>query len=214
MLVTHIIPAAFNYFDDIKKNAFKIVEELSKYGVNCKVITLQYNQPTKKQQSTISNSTTGVAPSYTFSGNISLQDGLTDLIKSDIIHLHCPFMGGAKDILKFKIDNPQIPMICTYWRPVEKSDIFSLILAIYNSYYLSQIFDQTDIVGIFNQTFKQTKFKKINAEKFIDLNKEDKEEVSLSLPLTNNVDRLKYNNTLSVDFSLSKLLTLYEMLLK
>jgi len=212
MLVTHIIPTAFNYFDDIKQNAFKIVEELPKYGVDCKVLTLQYDQPTKKQKESVSGKG-GSAPSYNFSGNTRLQDGLVDLLNSDIVHLHCPFMGGASDILKLKIKNLKLPLVCTYYRPVETPDVFSLILLAYNAYYLPKLFRLSDVIGIFNQTAKPNKFNKINPDKIIDLNAENKEEISIDCPLTNNSNRLKYNNGLQADFSLTKLVSIYRMLL-
>lgn len=219
MLVTHIIPTAFNYFDDIKQNAFKIAEELPKYGIDCKVLTLQYDQPTKKQKESVSGQG-GSAPSYNFSGNIDLQTGISDLINSDLIHLHCPLMGGASDILKCftafkkrKIKNAKLPLVCTYYRPIETPDVFSLILLVYNAYYLPKLFQQADVIGVFSQTFKPNKFNKINLNKFVDLNVENKEEISINCPLTNNADKLKYNNQLKASFSLSKLLAIYEIVL-
>ncbi len=212
MTITHIIPSAFDYFDDIKKNAFEIVEELQPYGINSHVITLQYNQPTKSQQAEIIGER-GPAPSYKFKGNSGLKESFIEMAESDLVHLHCPFMGGAKSILDFKLRNADLPLVCTYYRPVETPDVFSLIIKAYNAYYLPKIFQLANVVGVFDQTFKKYKFAKLDEQKIIDFNVGTKEEITLNLPLTNNPDRLKYNDQLTARFSLSKLMSVYDTLL-
>ena len=50
MRVIHIIPAVYNYFDDIKDFAFGVLEHQLKLGVDADAITLQYGKGDVKKQ--------------------------------------------------------------------------------------------------------------------------------------------------------------------
>ncbi len=144
MRILHIIPAAFNYFDDIKAEAFKLVENLHKLGIETDVFTLQYggNPSSKSSMDSIRES----APSRQFVGMVGGEKITDEFVDYDIIHLHCPFFGAANKILKWKMSNPKIPFVVTYYRDIESTDLFAWIIKWYNSYYLPKIFAVADIV--------------------------------------------------------------------
>ena len=211
MNIAHIIPTAFDYFDDIKSNAFRLVERLQDFNVNSEVITLQYSQPSKTEKEKISG-VRGSAPSYGFKESRSMVDAIGDLSKHDLVHLHCPFIGAAKIIINWKKNNPQVPLVCTFYRDVETPDVFSLIIKFYNNYYLSKIFALAEIIAVFPQTFKKRKFSTLAEEKIINLSVKSKDEIVMGLPLTNNPDKLKLNQSFNTEMSISKILTIYSFL--
>jgi len=88
MQVTHIIPAAFNYFDDIKEEAFGLVEKLPYFGVAVEAFTLQYNNVSKKNPTGAEGKPVSKEMEFDSMGNVvSMLDSLEN---SDIVHVHCP----------------------------------------------------------------------------------------------------------------------------
>ena len=129
MKVTHIIPSAFEYFDDIRERTFSWVEELSKLGVDIDVFTLQYERPTPAVKLEISD----VAPSRTYSHTGSIKTMTETIIKMappaselEIIHLHTPFLGGAAKIMEFIKSRQSTPLVITHHRPVQLVNLFSV----------------------------------------------------------------------------------------
>ena len=53
MRVIHIIPSAFEYFDDIRSQAFRLLDGLNKLGVETEAFTLQYGSTNKAQKASI-----------------------------------------------------------------------------------------------------------------------------------------------------------------
>ncbi|EKD42976.1 MAG: hypothetical protein ACD_72C00515G0006, partial [uncultured bacterium] len=47
MRVLHIIPSAFDYFDDIRSEAFKMIDAEIEMGIDAEAMTLEYGAPTK-----------------------------------------------------------------------------------------------------------------------------------------------------------------------
>ncbi len=139
----HIIPFAFNYFDDIKAKAFTIIDGLSKIGVEVEAFTLQYGGTTKSVKEDIKQSSSRV---HVYAGSTNA-DGLAGSLEGfDIVHLHCPFLGAAKHLVQWKKMHQHIPLVITYYRDVQFTDLFSLFVKIYNAIYLPKIFKLADMV--------------------------------------------------------------------
>jgi hypothetical protein len=144
--VVHIIPAAFDYFDDIKTRAFSWVDEMSKYDLELEVLTIQYS--TDKNNSDASDKIK--SDRRKFAGVISGQAGMANLSQFDLVHVHCPMLGGAGDLLKWIKSESRPPLICTYHPAIKFPGIFGWLIRGYNQYYLPKIFVQADIVTVYS----------------------------------------------------------------
>lgn len=217
MKILHIIPSAFDYFTDIKKAAFKIVEKLSQTEIEIEVITLQYDQPSKKARAEISGDEekqiSGVAPSYDYSGQISLKKSLDSLPDFDLIHLHVPFLGGARSIIQDLKKENMPPLLISYYRPILLVDFFSLLIKWYNQYYLSRLFSLAKIVTYFPQTCSDFILYKISADKVVNITVDSNEENSIKLDVRA-VHGLKLDQNQSIYISIDKLRYLYYLLTK
>lgn len=143
MKVIHIIPSAFEYFDDIRAKAFKLIEGLYKLGLETEAFTLQYGPPTKTMKTEVSESSPSVHDYIGTTGPVGLIESLADF---DIVHLHCPFFGAGEKILDWKKTHPDVPLVITFHRPVWLVDFFSLFIKIYNWYYLPKIFRLANVI--------------------------------------------------------------------
>ncbi|MEK7131772.1 MAG: glycosyltransferase [Patescibacteria group bacterium] len=147
MRVIHIIPSAFEYFDDIRLQAFKLLDGLHKLGVETEAFTLQYGSTNKVEKASIKEASPSV---HNYLGNFDIDSAIANFADFDIVHLHCPFFGAAGKILRWKKLNPGIPLVVTYYRPVRIQDLMSLFIRFYNAYYLPKIFKLADAVERFN----------------------------------------------------------------
>lgn len=143
MKVIHLIPSAFNYFDDIRAEAFRLVENLYKFGVDAEAFALQYETvPSKKTKAEIGEA----APSRKFVGMANIKETMSALADFDVVHLHAPFLGAAGEIIRWKKLHPRIPLAITYYRRVRLADIISLGIVWYNMYYLPKLFSLANVV--------------------------------------------------------------------
>lgn len=153
MKVLHIIPAAFDYFDDIKLSAFNLLENQANLGIAAEAFTLQYNRVVPKtKQAEVALS----APSTQYQGTVNIAEAAASFADFDILHLHCPFLGAGGRILKWKIEHPRQPLVATFYRRVNIPDFLSLWIWWYNRYYLPRIFDVCEAVAATSaESFKQ-----------------------------------------------------------
>lgn len=144
--ILHIIPAAFEYFDDIKSFAFGLVGEMNSYpGIFADVFTLQYGNPSKLDKEEVLD----LSPNQEYSGTETIEEAQSEMLSYDIIHLHAPFLGAASKIIAWKKENPEIPLFLTYYRNVGATDLIALGIKWYNSYYLPKVFEQADFINTF-----------------------------------------------------------------
>ena len=147
MRVIHIIPSAFDYFNDIRAQAFALLEELHKLGVENEAVTLQYGATGKTLKESVRQSAPSV---HSYLGDFNMDSVIKSFADFDIVHLHCPFFGGAGKILRWKKLNPNIPLVITYHRAVRILDVVSLFMKLYNAYYLPKFFKLADSASQFN----------------------------------------------------------------
>lgn len=146
MKVLHIIPSAFEYFDDIRAEAFALLRELDKLGLPTDAFTLQYGGTAREVKTSVGEITkTEISagksePTHRYGGLQSVSGMMSNWDDYDIIHLHCPFLGAARKILDWKAAHPDTSLLVTYYRPVAVNDLISLFIRWYNNYYLPKIF--------------------------------------------------------------------------
>lgn len=149
MNIIHIIPSAFDYFKDIKEVAFQLVDAMNVAGVNAAPVALEYAPPTKVERAEIIQAAPNIRPE--FKGESKLTEVIDEFAEYDLVHVHCPFLGGAGKILEWKKHNPRRPLLVTYYRDVGFTDLFSLIVRWYNAYYLPKLFTAADLVSCFSE---------------------------------------------------------------
>lgn len=154
MKVLHIIPAAFDYFDDIRQAAFALINKLSDYDVEAEAFTLQYGAVTRAEKRAIVSK----APGQRFLGSASIAELIGALSQYDLIHIHCPFLGAAGKIIAWKKEHPKIPLVVTFHRPVKTPDFFSLGIVWYNRYYLPKLFAIADVIAAPSRQLFQKSF--------------------------------------------------------
>ena len=143
MKILHIIPSAFDYFDDIRAAAFSLVGKLPEYGIEADAFTLQYGGASREERGEVA----AKAPSQRFLGLNSVAELIATLSEYDLVHAHCPFLGAAGKIIAWKKEHPQIPLVATFHRRVATQDFFSLGIVWYNRYYLPKLFQLSDVVA-------------------------------------------------------------------
>jgi hypothetical protein len=136
MRVVHVIPSAFHYFDDIRESAFKIIKKLEEAGVDCEAITLQYAPPSRSVKAEVGQATGG---SHRFEKEEDIDGVIASFGEYDLVHLHCPFLGAGRKILKWKKQHPESRLVLTYYRGISLADLMSFVIVLYNQYYLRRL---------------------------------------------------------------------------
>lgn len=147
MRVIHIIPSAFEYFNDIRSQAFKLLDGLHKLGVETEAFTLQYGLSNKAEKKSIKEASPSV---HSHMGDFDIDSAIKSFTDFDVVHLHCPFFGAAGKILQWKKNNPNTPLVVTFYREVKVVDLMSLFIKLYNAYYLPKFFKLTNAANRFN----------------------------------------------------------------
>jgi len=213
MRVMHIIPAAFDYFKDIEKEAFALADEIERLEIAAEpvksdTITLQYGAPTRAEKSMVAAS----APGREYQGQFPTVEIVNQFADYDIVHLHTPFLGNAKILMKWKKENPGQPFVITYYRDVLLPDLFAHILKWYNAYYLPKLFNLADTVVCFSlEDFNKSLGSKYLQDKDRLISLEEIEEERDEMDLTEDGDHVKLDKR---KVAATKLLQIYNFLLQ
>ena len=136
MKVIHVIPSAFNYFDDIRAEAFALIEYLELMGIDNEAFTIEFGGSVPETTRTEVKAT---APSQQFKGLVPTKEMIALFASGDIVHVHCPLLGGARKILRWKKAGAPQPLVVSYHRRVIVPDFFSLLTSAYNAWYLPKL---------------------------------------------------------------------------
>lgn len=143
MRVIHIIPTAFDYFDDIKKYAFKLVEEMNEYtNFEAETFTLQYSGITQADRTAVRH----FAPHQNYVGSQTINEAVEYLNTFDVVHLHAPFLGAGRMLWQWRQNNLDKVLVVSEYRSVPIIDLISVGIRWYNKYYLKRLKSLADIV--------------------------------------------------------------------
>ncbi len=139
----HVIPGAFDYFDDIRKSALQLTDALSEVqGLEVEYIVLEYGMPKAGHGSFEERMTGRVHQGY---GKV--EETVASLGEYDIVHLHAPFLGGAKQIIKYYNETSSPPaLVITYYHDLKITDLLSYYVRWYNRKYLGQLFEKASAI--------------------------------------------------------------------
>lgn len=140
MKILHIVPAAFNYFDDIRELVFGVVDKLDTFAdVEQKLFTLEYGPPTTRTKATLSH----IAPTRTHQAVRSISALVDTFGDYDIVHVHTPFLGGGKLLSMHLEQHPRV--VVTYYRDVALADLLSYFIRWYNRRYVPRFVQHSRI---------------------------------------------------------------------
>ncbi len=138
MQVLAIIPAAFDYFDDIRASAFRLAEIARDKGIVIEPYTLQLGKPTRSNEQAVAESSPS-GNGFKLGETLALSSLTRALQEAEIIHLHAPFLGFGSELLAFKKQFPDRPLIITWYGALPYRNLFSLFILGYTSYYLPRL---------------------------------------------------------------------------
>jgi len=193
MKILHIVPTAFEYFEKIRSEAFGLVDDLNNLGFACEIITLQYSAVSKRLKSRVaeeSEERIGFEKNY---GDKELADKLD---KADIIHLHAPFLGMGKKLLKYKREHKEKKFLITMHANLPYSDLFTIIIWLYNGFYLKRLMNEADFVVAENEQIFRAGggFSYLHdLQKFVPMNNFTDFILENNPGLTEKIDNLKLN---------------------
>lgn len=170
MKILHIIPSAFSYFEVIRKNSFILVDGLNDMGFENYIFTLQYSAVNKRMEKEVKEQTKN---KMNFEKIYSENEFEEKMDWADIIHLHAPFLGMGKKILNYKEKNPQKKLVITVNKNLQYVDFFTIIIWLYNKWYLNKLIQKADFVCATDETVMEktvgNRIKK-DDKKFVPLN--------------------------------------------
>lgn len=153
--ILHFVPSAFEYFDNIRKEAFTLIDSLGELGFENYVFTLQYSTVSKRLEKEIKEKT---KDKMGFEKIHTMEEVEDKINEADIVHLHAPFLGMGKKLLEYKKKYPQKKFIVTVYRNLPYVDFFTIIIWLYNSWYLKRILNICDFVCASDeQVFKEAR---------------------------------------------------------
>jgi len=200
MRIIHIIPAAFNYFDDLKSFLFDIVDLQNGYGVEASAITLQYSGSDVRKEKKKLRENQKVATTkkellkYSFKGVKTISEAIKNLDEYDIVHMHLPFFGAGKLILNWKKEYPRTPLVVSYYYDFKAGDFFSLIIKYYNYYFVPKLLNIADMITcVDDEMFERSfAFKSLKDKNKLFVLKS--EELAKNKLLTNSQFKVKLDN--------------------
>lgn len=149
MRVVMIIPAVFGYFTIIRDNAFRLAEQLKEEGVEVVPFTLQIGKPNRRTQAAVRDGGNSGRQTFSFEATVSFDSLREALAEADLVHLHAPFLGFGKELLKFKQHFLTVPLVISWYGELVRTDLFSWYIQAYNRWYLARLGPLADGVMIF-----------------------------------------------------------------
>ena len=153
MKILHIIPSAFEYFDDIRAQAFEFLEAENKLGIESDAITLEYGAVSRRKKFEAAT----IAPSRNYLGQESIEKNVQAWEYYDIVNLHAPFFGAGGKIINFLESNPDKVFLMTYHYDFKTTDFFSFFIKLYNYYYLPKLFKKAKKITFFANRRKESR---------------------------------------------------------
>lgn len=190
MKILHLVPSAFHYFDDIRDRAMSLAGREREYGTEVEAYTIQYGAVGSGEK----NAVRTMAPAMDFAGMFGGEKVFESFSDFDLIHLHLPMLGLLRGIVDWKKSNMAKPLVITYWRDVQFSDLFSYFIGWYSRYYVRRLFTLADAIMCFSvEAFNKTAGRRGlgDVEKIIDVENAGRHVAGGGIHLTIGENQLK-----------------------
>ncbi|MDD2656717.1 MAG: glycosyltransferase family 4 protein [Patescibacteria group bacterium] len=172
MKIAHIVCTYPPYYGGMGNTAFQMASFLSLLGNEIEVFTPQYNFNEENIEERKDFASRLKSPIYY--GNAAYLPSIKkELDKFDLIHLHYPFFGTANLVRKWKLKNPQKPLVITYHMDTRGDGLKGFVFKMYAKFWMPKILGVADKILVSSFDYIEhsdaSKFFLANKNKFVEL---------------------------------------------
>jgi glycosyltransferase involved in cell wall biosynthesis len=159
MKIAHIVCTYPPYFGGMGNVVFQMAEHLVAAGHEVEVLTPMYYEnkeirspeaesarthaPEVEEQIATVNR---IAPTFQYGNAARLPQIGHELDDFDVVHLHYPFFGTANLVRRWKLNNPNKPLVITYHMDNRSPGWKGLIFKLYSKYWMPKILGAADAI--------------------------------------------------------------------
>lgn len=157
MKIAHIVCTYPPYFGGMGNVVFQMAEHLASAGHEVEVLTPMYYEKKEIRSAEAEPARTHapeleeqiatvhrIAPSVHYGNAARLPQIGHELDDFDVVHLHYPFFGTANLVRKWKLRNPDKPLVITYHMDNRSPGWKGLIFKLYSKYWMPKILGVAD----------------------------------------------------------------------
>ncbi len=157
MKIAHIVCRYPPYYSGMGNAVFSMASGLAQLGHEVEVFTPQYYEPqeVKSKDAPVEEThapelqeqidyATRLEPSLQYGNAARLHQVRNELDEFDLVHLHYPFFGTANLVRKWKLANPDKPLVITYHMDTRAPGWKGLIFKLYAHYWMPKILSVAD----------------------------------------------------------------------
>jgi len=163
MRIAHIVCTYPPYYGGMGNVVFQTVSHLSDLGHEVEVITPLYYHEEEKfserredidigehidKQEEMQDLGRRLKPSIQYGNAARLSKIGKELDEFDLVHLHYPFFGTANLVRKWKLKNPNKPLVITYHMDTRAPGWKGLIFKCYAKFWLPRILNSADAIFV------------------------------------------------------------------
>ena len=161
MKIAHIVCTYPPYYGGMGNVVFQTISHLADLGHEVEVITPLYYHEEKKQTERFEDIDVGehveeqeelqdygrrLKPSIQYGNAARLSKIGKELDDFDLVHLHYPFFGTANLVRKWKLKNPNKPLVITYHMDTRAPGWKGLIFKYYSKFWMPRILNSADAI--------------------------------------------------------------------
>ncbi len=163
MKIAHIVCTYPPYYGGMGNVVFQTISHLSDLGHDVEVITPLYYHEEKKfeerredievgehieKQEEMQDYGRRLKPSIQYGNAARLPQIGRELDGFDLVHLHYPFFGTANLVRKWKLKNPDKPLVITYHMDTRGPGWKGLIFKYYSKFWMPKILNSADAIMV------------------------------------------------------------------
>ncbi len=152
MHISHIVSTYPPYKGGMGNVAFEMVKGLKKKGYKTSVLTPNYPQGLTQQYDA---DIIKLDPVFSYGNSAFVPSLYSHLKKTNLIHLHYPFFGGAETVAFFKRNHPDIPLVISYHMDVQGAGLLKAFFQIYRKTFFPWIMNKADTIIVSSKDYTQ-----------------------------------------------------------
>ncbi|MFA7244571.1 MAG: glycosyltransferase family 4 protein [Candidatus Magasanikbacteria bacterium] len=175
MKIAHIVCTYPPYYGGMGNTAFQMASYLSFFDHQVEVLTPQYGGLPEEKEKFVDKQDYAkrLAAPITYGNAAYLPEIKNILDDFDLVHLHYPFFGTANLVRKWKLKNPQKPLVLTYHMDTRGDGLKGFIFKIYAKFWMPKILSVADKILVSSFDYIEhsdaRNFYLQNKEKFVEL---------------------------------------------
>ncbi len=153
MRIAHIVCSYPPYYGGMGNVVLQTISELAKRGHEVEVLTPTFQEKLPQKESDYEPEIQEqieyakfLKPSFQYGKAARLPQVRKELDRFDLVHLHYPFFGTANLVRKWKLRNPDKPLVVTYHMDTRGPGWKGLIFKYYAKYWMPKILDVADLI--------------------------------------------------------------------